>query len=411
MPTAHIPHRALFVLAVSLAAGLPAQAESMRTGSGFAVAPGAVVTNAHVVDQCRALRVVHGDQARSGHVLAIDREQDLAAVQTDLPVPAALSLRAAPALRLGESVVAFGFPLTGSLSREGNLTTGNVSALAGLRDDARYLQITAPVQPGNSGGPLLDEGGNVIGVITAKLDAVAIAKRTGDIPQNVNFAVNGQQLERFLQDAHVAYQKRATDRQIAVADIAEAVKRAAVRLECSPSGDAAPVQAARPSQSVDPVPPPTSGEPVVAGQAPALVDAERDAILAGLRVASVRTPYPTTSPSLRALTIVNDSTASVYKITVGWLDVPSERCPTAASAYRGRKDVHVALPPGTTKTAMSNFPADAKLFCIVDAALAPTRATEAAAPDAATRPESPSVEPPAPAPESGQAGPTPEDKP
>jgi hypothetical protein len=142
-----------------------------------------------------------------------------------------------------------------------------------------------------------------------------------------------------------------------------------------------------------------------------LVDAERDAILAGLRVASVRTPYPTTSPSLRALTIVNDSTASVYKITVGWLDVPSERCPTAASAYRGRKDVHVALPPGTTKTAMSNFPADAKLFCIVDAALAPTRATEAAAPDAATRPESPSVEPPAPAPESGQAGPTPEDKP
>ncbi|HEU5283452.1 MAG TPA: serine protease, partial [Burkholderiales bacterium] len=192
------------------AESLPVGAELLRSGSGFAVAPGVVVTNAHVVEGCRALRVLHGEQARGGRVLAIDREQDLAAVQSDLAVPAVLALRASPALRVGESVVAFGFPLTGSLSREGNLTTGNVSALAGLRDDARYLQITAPVQPGNSGGPLLDEGANVVGVIAAKLDAVAIAKRTGDIPQNVNFAVNGQSLERFLQDARIGYEKQVT---------------------------------------------------------------------------------------------------------------------------------------------------------------------------------------------------------
>jgi S1-C subfamily serine protease len=181
MPPLRAPTLSTLLVGVSLAAGTPVHAESPRSGSGFAVSPGVVVTNAHVVERCRGLRVLRGDQARGGRVLAIDREQDLAAVQTDLPVPAALPLRAGPALRLGESVVAFGFPLVGALSREGNLTTGNVSALAGLRDDAGYLQITAPVQPGNSGGPLLDEGGNVIGVITAKLDAVAIAKRTGDI--------------------------------------------------------------------------------------------------------------------------------------------------------------------------------------------------------------------------------------
>jgi hypothetical protein len=321
---------------------------------------------------------MHGEQVRDGRVLAIDREQDLAAVRTDLPVPATLPLRAAPALRLGESVVAFGFPLTGSLSQEGNLTTGNVSALAGLRDDARHLQITAPVQPGNSGGPLLDEGGNVIGVITAKLDAVAIAKRTGDIPQNVNFAVKGQELERFLQDARVIYQTRVTDRQIAVADIAEAVKRAAVRLECSSSGEPASTQAARPSQSLDPVAPPAPGAPAIAQPAPALADAERAAILARLRVASVRTPYPTTSPGLRALTIVNDSSESVYKVTVGWLETPSASCPTAASAYRGRKDVYLSLAPGATRTTMSSFPANARLFCIVDAVFSPARTTRAA---------------------------------
>jgi S1-C subfamily serine protease len=337
------PLRALtlstLLVGVFLAAGTPVHAESARSGSGFAVAPGVVVTNAHVVERCRGLRVLHGDQARGGRVLAIDREQDLAAVQTDLPVPAVLPLRAGPALRLGESVVAFGFPLAGALSREGNLTTGNVSALAGLRDDAGYLQITAPVQPGSSGGPLLDEGGNVIGVITAKLDAVAIAKRTGDIPQNVNFAVNGQRLERFLQDARIGYQKRVTDRQIAVADIGDIVKAAAVRLECSSSGEQASTQAALPSQSTDPIPsPPPAVESAGAGQTPALADAERGALVAQLRVASVRTPYPSTSPDLRALAIVNDSSASVYKVTVGWLDAPSARCPAAASAYRGRKD-------------------------------------------------------------------------
>jgi S1-C subfamily serine protease len=73
MPRLRTPRRAVLVF-VSLAAGMPAQADSVRTGSGFAVAPGVVVTNAHVVDQCRALRIVHGEQARSGRVLAIDRE-------------------------------------------------------------------------------------------------------------------------------------------------------------------------------------------------------------------------------------------------------------------------------------------------------------------------------------------------
>ena len=362
------------------AESLPVGAELLRSGSGFAVAPGVVVTNAHVVEGCRALRVLHGEQARGGRVLAIDREQDLAAVQSDLAVPAVLALRASPALRLGESVVAFGFPLTGSLSREGNLTTGNVSALAGLRDDARYLQITAPVQPGNSGGPLLDEGANVIGVITAKLDAVAIAKRTGDIPQNVNFAVNSPSLERFLQDARIGYQKQVTDRRLAVADIGDLARAAAVRVECSASGVQASTQTPVPPQAVEPVPPPPPSpavEPAIEGQAPALADVERSALVARMRVAAVRTPYPRTSPDLRALTIVNESSASVYRVTVGWLDTPAARCPATASAYRGRKEVHVALAPGATVTTMSGFPASARLFCIVDAAFTPVKSKRA----------------------------------
>src|SRR5439155_21695916 len=94
------------------------------------------------------------------------------------------------AVRQGDGIVAVGFPLRGLLASGPNVTTGTISALAGLGDDSRYLQITAPVQPGSSGGPLLDQSGNVVGVVVGKLDALRVAQAIGDIPQNVNFAIN-----------------------------------------------------------------------------------------------------------------------------------------------------------------------------------------------------------------------------
>jgi hypothetical protein len=245
-------------------AGVHAQ---LRTGSGFAVSDAThIVTNAHVVEQCRSVRVLLGTRAEPARVLAADAQADLALLQANLAMPR-LALRGAPALRLGESVIAFGFPLTGSLSQEGNVTTGNVSALAGLRDDPAYLQMTAPVQPGNSGGPLLDDAGNVIGVITAKLDAVAMAKRTGDIPQNVNFAVKASVLEDFLQRHKVVYAKQVTDRRLSVADVAEAAKAASVRIECSASGQITAQGPARPSQA-EPAPAPDAATPLPPSSGP-----------------------------------------------------------------------------------------------------------------------------------------------
>ncbi|MFX4941208.1 serine protease, partial [Acinetobacter baumannii] len=86
-------------------------------------------------------------------------------------------------VRLGEGVAVFGYPLSGMLSTSGNFTLGNVTALSGLGDDSRYFQISAPVQPGNSGGPLVDANGNLIGVVTSKLNALKVMVATnGDIP-------------------------------------------------------------------------------------------------------------------------------------------------------------------------------------------------------------------------------------
>ena len=134
--------------------------------------------------------------------------------------------------RAGDDAVAFGFPLSGMLSSAGNVTTGGISALAGLKDDARYYQITVPVQPGNSGGPLLDSSGNVIGVITAKLDALQIARFTGDIPQNVNFAIKTPVVKSFLNLNSIAFDISTTTRRLNAADIGDVAKSISVRLDC-----------------------------------------------------------------------------------------------------------------------------------------------------------------------------------
>ena len=93
--------------------------------------------------------------------------------------------------RLAETVVVYGFPLSGMLSSSGNVTLGNISALMGLGDDSRDVQISAAVQPGNSGGPMFDGSGLLLGVVQSKLNAIRAASVTGDIAQNVNFAIRG----------------------------------------------------------------------------------------------------------------------------------------------------------------------------------------------------------------------------
>jgi hypothetical protein len=127
---------------------------------------------------------------------------EIEAAHVVVPPDVHASFRRRPA-RLAEPVAAAGFPLAGILSAGVKVTTGTVNALAGMRDDRRLLQISAEVQPGNSGGPLFDANGAVLGVIVSKLDSLAASRTLGDIPQNVNFAVSGQSAVAFLQSQNV----------------------------------------------------------------------------------------------------------------------------------------------------------------------------------------------------------------
>jgi S1-C subfamily serine protease len=182
--------------------GAPPQGGTGRmvsSGTGFVVAPGRALTNHHVIEDCRAVRVrAPGGADLAARVISSDRDRDLALVEVPAEAGPPLAFRQDVNLRRGEGVVTYGFPLSGLLSSGPTLTTGEISALAGLRDNQRQFQISAPVQPGNSGGPLLDMAGNVVGVIVSKLNAQRVAQQTGDIPQNVNFAVKGAEAIEFL---------------------------------------------------------------------------------------------------------------------------------------------------------------------------------------------------------------------
>jgi S1-C subfamily serine protease len=104
-----------------------------------------------------------------------NERNDLAVIRLAWPASSVAVFREGAPIRAGDAIVALGYPLSGVLATTANVSVGNVSALAGLADDSRYLQISAPVQPGNSGGPLLDASGHLVGVVTAKLDALRMA--------------------------------------------------------------------------------------------------------------------------------------------------------------------------------------------------------------------------------------------
>jgi len=166
-------------------------------------------------------------------VIAINEVDDLAVLKADTRAERVVTLRTAPSPRSGDPIVVFGFPLSGLLASTGNATTGNITALAGLRDDPRQMQISAPVQPGNSGGPLIDMSGNVVGVVVSKLDALRVARVIEDIPQNINFAIKASTVANFLDAKGLTYSAGQASRELSVADVVDRAKGYSVEVKCS----------------------------------------------------------------------------------------------------------------------------------------------------------------------------------
>jgi hypothetical protein len=174
----------------------------ISTGTGFFVSNnGYILTNYHVIDGASEVRIT--SSAKPLKLIGADNLNDLALLKIDSTEKN--SCQFCNFYELGENVIVAGYPYQGILSDSLNITEGIVSGLSGVGNDSRFLQITAPLQPGNSGGPLFNQKGNVVGVVTAKLNALKFIEYTGSIPENVNFALKSSIITNFLQVYNVPF--------------------------------------------------------------------------------------------------------------------------------------------------------------------------------------------------------------
>lgn len=165
-------------------------------GTGFFVTPtGLIATCHHVIAGATTISVINtvGDRLEA-IVVQVDPANDLALLRVAGDSFPFVRLRRSSELRKGDSVVTIGFPNIDMQGREPKLTEGIVSALSGLGGAPSLFQISVPVQPGNSGGPLLDRSGAVVGVINAKLGQAAALRASGALPENVNYAIKSNYL-------------------------------------------------------------------------------------------------------------------------------------------------------------------------------------------------------------------------
>jgi len=223
------------------------------TGSGFFVSKsGHVVTNAHVVKGCN--RITVGDNANTqsrAALVSTDRRNDLALLKLgSLETASAetksliqkLGIKVVPLVahgllrsedvELGESVLVAGFPFGDLYSNTRKVTGGRVSAIRGIGDDSGQFQMDAAAQRGNSGGPIYDENGNIVGVVVAQLNKLKVARATGSLPENVNFGIKASTVRQFLTSSGLPSKWSTRSKKMSTKELAKVAQRQTLMVMC-----------------------------------------------------------------------------------------------------------------------------------------------------------------------------------
>jgi TonB family protein len=246
-------------------------APAVVSGTCFFVArAGIAVTNRHVVDGAATVALIDArGRVHAAKVMRDDKDVDLAILEAVTARDVApLPLARDADVPLGEPVFTIGFPVPGVLGNDPKFSEGSLGGQTGL-GAAWLYQVTVPVQPGNSGGPLVDHRGLVVGVIVAKLRADRLLVEEGVAPENVNFAIKSVELRRMLRGLPLSSAKAARTRQAAITRTEASVCHV-IATPAAPSGPAAgdvvappPAPAANTSPKVDapagPTSPPAAG--------------------------------------------------------------------------------------------------------------------------------------------------------
>jgi hypothetical protein len=175
------------------------RAES-SSGTGFFVSrDGYIATNYHVISDAKAIKVkVKSGEIFDASLIRVDKSNDLAILKIRGSGYKPVNLQPSTNIKRGEQVYAIGFPQINIQGVEPKITDGLISSLSGISDEPTSYQISNPIQPGNSGGPLFTQDGFVIGIVVSTINALAVTKATGSIPQNINFAIKSNYLIELL---------------------------------------------------------------------------------------------------------------------------------------------------------------------------------------------------------------------
>lgn len=203
------------------------------SGSGIIVSEsGQVLTNHHVVNACDAHEVIDGNAVHQATLQAADTQRDLALLTVDKRFANVARVRSDASPKLGEAITVVGYPLVNVLGSNPTVGFGHVSSTTGIRNNPGQMQISVPIQRGNSGGPVFDQAGNVIGVVVSKLDALKMAAAAGDLPQNVNFAIRGEVMRHFLETHQVNFPVSRSSSKLENTDIASQGATVTVCVRC-----------------------------------------------------------------------------------------------------------------------------------------------------------------------------------
>ncbi len=176
------------------------QVARIVSGTGFAVSgDGTILTCAHVVNGANSIMVVLSDgSTHAAKILQLSAQTDIAVLKIEAATPAFLELESTEPAKLGDKVFTIGFPTPDLLGVRPKYSEGVVSALTGIADDATWMQVSIPIQPGNSGGPVVDTHGHVVGIVAATALVGSFLKNHGSLPQNINWAVKADYARPLL---------------------------------------------------------------------------------------------------------------------------------------------------------------------------------------------------------------------
>lgn len=180
----------------------PSTAKSPLKGYGtgfFITSDGYLLTTYHVVKGADSVQVWKNGASLSSRIIRVDAANDIALLKAEISGVESLPVKGSRDVRSGQEIFTLGFPNIELQGTEAKYTQGHISSLSGIGDDPRLFQISAAVQPGNSGGPLLDAEGQVVGLVVATLDHLTTAAVTGSLPQNVNYALKSSFILSFLE--------------------------------------------------------------------------------------------------------------------------------------------------------------------------------------------------------------------